>query len=250
MFNQCSEAPTTVMSLMASTNFPEKYAEKEWVRAVVTVIGSLYPPVGPVAAVDNWLATRAQNAFTGRVKSALNELSRQLGRLESTKLDESFFDSAQFVDLLVRLREKVWRTAEREKVALYIRILLRGAQAPPHQERALEYMELLADLSMNEIHVAAAIYNVQRDKPFEWQDDGDERPLDFSLLTSPQQLVDALLDLPVNEIDVYLKRLERTGLVREVPVGIGNPGRLFQATEYFRKMMAYLDVNDLTEAAE
>jgi hypothetical protein len=128
-------------------------------------------------------------------------------------------------------------------VALYIRILLRSAQAPPTRENAKEYLDLLESLSMTEVEVAAAVYRVQRDVRYEQP----KEKVAFDKLVQPEHLEAELPGLSADLIDAYLKRLESTGLVREETRGIGNPGRMYHVTDYFRTMMAYLDMSDLTE---
>ena len=59
--------------------------------------------------------------------------------------------------------QKGQRTSKREKVQLYVRVLLRSAESPPHLENAQEYVDLLSELSMIEVQVASAMYSSQQD---------------------------------------------------------------------------------------
>lgn len=53
--------------------------------------------------------------------------------------------------------------------------------------------------------------------------------------------------MKASQFDVYLKRLERTGLIREVVGSYWNyTGGAYPITAYFRHMMSYLALNDLT----
>jgi len=213
------------------------YSDLAALRAIVAAI----PILG--ASIDAFLGTRGQTITARRLRDAIKELERQASQLDQSKVDARYLESEDFFDLLWRAFERGMRTSQKEKVRLYVRVLLRSTEAPAHRENAQEYLELLADLTVTEVRVASALYKLQK----------DAKPTGVALESTggaakAGELQAELEDLTEDQVSTYLKRLERTGLVREL-VGsyFGYAGDAFHITDYFREMMVYLALNDLTQ---
>lgn len=231
----------TDVASQAEEEISTTYSRLTPLRAAVAAI----PLVG--STIDAFLGTRGQNIAAQRLERTIQGIQRQIVAVDMSKLDGAFLESEEFYDLLWRAFEEGQRTANHQKVALYVRILLQSLQAPPFRENAHEYLALLAELSSTEIQVAAAAYR-HRPKFSESNIGRELTGMSASLITS------------------YLARLERTGLVRfsvegrllntvtslgEGPVQslfhLGSPlDYAWEVSEYFRRMMAYLELNDLT----
>ena len=162
------------------------------------------------------------------------------------RLDRAYLESEDFFDLFWRTWEKALRTSQKEKVSLYVRVLLRSTQGPSYRETAQEYLEVLAEMTMPEVRVAAALYELQRGVEFE-AEGALKKPGQTS---NAAELQPQLPDMSEAQIDTCLKRLERTGLVREL-VGsyFDYTGGAFRVTQHFRNMMVYLALNDLARGA-
>lgn len=203
----------------------ESYSENSAIRALVNVIPVLGSPI------DALLGTRGQNYSTQRLQRTIDQLNAQCADLDGTKLDSRFLESEEFFDLVRSVFEQGQRTSDGDKVRLYVRILLRRAQAAPYSENAQEYLDLIAGLSGPEVRVAAAAY---RHAPRLKESDviGELPGMTEELVTS------------------YLGRLQRTGLVRcsgldDNVLTFESDGKTCQILEYFHRMMHFLELTDL-----
>jgi hypothetical protein len=267
------ELPSKVRKMAANAEeaISTSYAQLTPLRGAIAALAALGLPFSLVSALDSLLATRGQNIAARRLKRTIDEIARQAQALDEVKLDRNYLESEEFYDLSWSVFQKGQRTSKQEKVQLYVRVLLRSAQGPPYLENAQEYVDLLSELSMVEVQVASAIYSFQRDFNYSPQEvfaainteglrNDEVGPYINQILAEKRLSVTAedlqpqLPNLQKNMIDSYLARLGRTGLVREiVHQELGeNRGQWrleggFRITDYFRRMMAYLNLNDLSE---
>jgi hypothetical protein len=207
----------------------EAYSGLSALRALVNAIPCIGSPL------DALLGTRGQNYASRRLQRTIEELHAQCAALDQAKLDCQFLDSEQFYDLVRGVFEQAQRTADADKVTLYVRILLRRCQAAPYSENAQEYLDLIAGLTPPEIQVATAAY---RHAPRFKESD----------------VIGELPGMTEDMVTSYLARLQRTGLVLYVA---GPQGTLTDETgddntcqvqEYFHRMMQFLELSDLSRS--
>jgi hypothetical protein len=193
-----------------------------------------------------WMAVAA-----ARQERLTQELLRQLGQLDESKLDRRYFESEEGLDLLRRVWKASHETRSKEKVSLYVRVLLQFAQGAEYGEGAEEYQTLIEEMSAAELAVADVMYrrfgDVSLFKTRYSQPRGKEEQVwDLEAIPKVDDLTGLLPDLDAPVIAQALKRLEAKGLVTE-PMGmiIGYEGGSYYVTDYFRRMMRFLETNRL-----
>ncbi|MGD0113454.1 MAG: hypothetical protein ABSD48_16470 [Armatimonadota bacterium] len=220
-------------------DWSEYYAQLGALRAAIQLI----PIVGP--PIDTLIGTRGANITVRRLNALLEELRNQAAKLDASKIDHEYLESESFFDIVRRAFEQSQRTAAEENLRLYARILLRTAEGAAYRENAQEYLDLVSGLSMPEIRISSALYSLQRNAKFD-AENALKKP---DVTHTGADISQILPDMTPTLIDSYLKRIERTGLVREV-VGsyAGYTGGNYYITDYFRNMMVFLALHDLVAA--
>jgi hypothetical protein len=240
--NECSQIPASEQTML------DKIEEVTFPLRNLAPAGSITIFLGPIAQLAyNALGSVSQTIINRKVQRALNELSRQVATIGLENIDRDFLNSEEGADLFRKTLEKCMDTSKGEKVALYVRMLLRGAADPEYRSSAEEYVNLLADLTWDEVLVAGAIYRGQRHLDIA---NGRPEKLEPEVSTA-EHLGTELRGLPEWRVDACLKRLERTGLVREA-VGsyFGYTGGAYYITAYFHDLMDHLGAADLTDLTD
>ena len=86
----------------------EKYSQSTFMKHTLTAICSLLPIVSlPVTISSNILSDRATEIRFSRLEYMLKELSKNLSRLNENKIDENFFKTEEFYDIVLSVLEKI-----------------------------------------------------------------------------------------------------------------------------------------------
>ena len=204
-------------------------------NTVLRVIVNAIPYIG--GSLDVLLWGRGHRIAQERLKSLLEQLQTDMGTLNENMIDRTFIESEEWFDLVVKTLESAARTRDSEKIRLYSRILRNSVIRRKRETYSPEeYLTILAELTPREVELAKAIYAQQSDNPKE-----NENELQWATRKGWGNLA-AESGLDEKDVIFLLKRLERTGLIREVTgFYLGYEGGKYVITEAFRKLMDYLE---------
>jgi len=211
----------------------EKYSENALLRASISAIPFIGSPF------DVFLATKAQKIVNDRIMNLFNELIAEMSTLEDRMVDKDYIDSEEFIELFTKTIETASKTRSKEKIKLYAK-LLKGATKFQDRKKYSpeEYLQVLSELTMKELEVAKAIYKQQRKEKRK-----DENELQWALRCGWEKLEKDCPLIPKEDFQFILLRLEKSGLIRELPAGWLGEGGIFVITDVFRKIMKYLKQN-------
>jgi len=212
----------------------EKYSENALLRASISAIPFIGSPL------DVFLATKTQKIVNDRIMNLFNELKEEMSTLESKIVDKDYIDSEEFFDLFIKTIEMTAKTRSKEKVKLYAK-LLKGATKFQDRKKYSpeEYLQVLSELTMKELEVSKAIYKQQREKQRK-----DENELQWVLRCGWEELEKECPSIPEEDFRFIFLRLEKSGLIRELPAGWLGEGGIFIITDVFRKIMKYLEQSE------
>ncbi|MFI5252489.1 MAG: hypothetical protein ACHQQQ_08690 [Bacteroidota bacterium] len=205
------------------TKASEKYAKKTGLRIVVGLI----PRIG--GSLNILLTSRAQRLTQERFGSLLLKLASQLEAIDEDKIYKQFLDSEEWFDLIFRAFEKAIRTRSAEKIQLYSKILIGALINPDNREHSESFLDVLAELSEIEVRFARLVYEFKDVNIKSKDDHGQPRPNKF---------LEQCTFIDRNDLQFYMKRLERVGLVNEqIGMILGYDGGLYHVTPTFDKLM-------------
>jgi DNA-binding MarR family transcriptional regulator len=157
--------------------------------------------------------------------------------LKENMIDRAFLESEEWFDLVVKTFDSAARTRDSEKISLYSRIIRNSViQSNRKTHDPEEYLMVLSELTPREVKLAKAIYAQQKDGQKE-----NENELLWVYGKGWKNLA-AEAGLDGNDLVFLLKRLERTGLIKEITgTYLDYEGGVYVITEVFRKLMNYLE---------
>lgn len=211
----------------------EVYNQKTILRGLICAI----PYIG--SSIDVILSTEAQKIIQQRLNFLLEQLKRDISELKEKDIDNDYLQSEEFFDLLIKTLESAAKTRHREKIKIYSKILRNSLIEKNRQKNdPEEYLSALSELSLIEIEMVKTIY--------EYDKQGD--PSVDAILWRKNSGLDSVIkkfDDGTDDLDFYLKRIERTGLIKEI-VGtiLGYTGGVYQVTEGFKKMMVFINFEE------
>lgn len=215
----------------------EAYFENTTFRALINAI----PYVG--GSLDVLLSSKGKKIVEGRIVAFVEQLRKDVGDLKEDAIDRTFLESEEWFDLVIKTIEHSSRTRDVEKMKLYSKILRAAVIKRDRKENdPEEYLNVLAELSPREIILAKAIYAQQSDRPIVslTEPRKSENELQWAERKGWQKLSDET-GIDKNDLPFLLKRLERTGLIREITgTYLDYEGGVYAITDVFRKLMGYL----------
>lgn len=209
----------------------EIYSKKVVLRAVINVI----PWVG--GSLDVVLSSGGQRIIEERIKRLFEQFSADMGKIKEDAIDKSFIETEYFFDLLRKVMESSTKTREQQKIELYSKILCNSLlKDVVGKEMVEDYLSVLTELSVREVCLAKTIYEMQKGGLLD-----KEHELQMALRTGWNTLSDKL-SIPSGELDFFLKRLERTGLIKEITGAYFDyEGGVYVITQTFKVMMQFLN---------
>jgi len=209
----------------------EKYSENIILREAITLI----PYIG--SPLDVFLTTKSQKIFSDRIINLFDELKYEMTTLENKKVDKDYINSEEFIDLFIRTIDVAAKTRDKGKIKLYAK-LLKGTVKFQDRKRYSpeEYLQVLAELTMRELEVARTIYKQQKREKRKGEDE-----LQWALRCGWEELEKECSSIPEEDFRFIFLRLEKSGLIRELPAGWFGEGGIFIITDVFRKIMTYLE---------
>jgi len=187
----------------------ERYSENALLRVTISKIPFIGSPL------DIFLTTKAQKIVNDRIMNLINELTEEMNTLEDKKIDRYYINSEEFIELFTKTIETAAKTRGKEKIKLYAK-LLKGAIKFQDRKKYSpeEYLQVLSELTMKELEVAKAIYKQQRKEKRK-----DESELEWALRCGWEKLEKDCPLIPKEDFQFILLRLEKSGLIRELPAG-------------------------------
>lgn len=209
------------------------YSDNIPLRSIIASI----PIVG--GSLDVVFSTQGQKNVQRRLVLLITQLQIDYRSLEERVIDKNFVKSEEFFDLLVKVLDASARTRHDEKIRIYARILCNSTINEYHiLYNPEDYVDVLSELSIQELHLARRIYLSQKSTP---QND-KEADLGWVKRCGWEHIIESV---PAEDINFLLKRLERTGLITEVMgMYLGYSGGVYKITDTFRKMMEFLNLNE------
>lgn len=209
----------------------EVYCNNTIFRIMITHI----PYVGNY--LDLIFSTEGQKIVQRRIMFLLDQLQSEISKIDEQTLNKDFLKSEEFFDLLIKTFEAAVRTRHNEKTKYYAKILRSSIINDNYfKYEPEEYLEILSELSLQELELVKTIYNSQNAVP---QKDGEDT-LAWANRCGWEDIVQSY-SMRKEDIDFLLKRLERSGLIKEV-VGmyLGYGGGIYIINNTFRKMMKFI----------
>lgn len=183
----------------------EIYSQKTVLRAAVNAI----PYVG--GSIDVLLLNRGQKIVEQRVSLLFERIKDDLEQIKEDMIDKKFLETDEFFDLLRKAIELSIKTRDKEKIKLYAHILRNALlKTTVNKETGEEYIEVLSELSIKELSLAKVIYEMQSVGVL-----ANENELQMALRTGWDDIPKKIA-IPREELDFLLKRLERTGIIKEI----------------------------------
>ncbi|WP_145320248.1 hypothetical protein [Paenibacillus xylanexedens] len=216
------------------TSVAELYTSSGIIRALVQTI----PNFGVV--LDAFLAKPGTKYREQRLETFVNYLYQSLKELEF-KINYVEAQSEEFHDAIWTAIESSMNSRVREQVIMNVMIISNILTVENEENhRPEEYLKILSDLSPMESKIIAIFYKVYEsyeDDPFS----EDNELLRANKIQAQEIVSETLKITDKDELLFLLKRLERTGLIREITGSfLGYGGGRYTASKVLIMLMDYL----------
>jgi len=215
----------------------EIYGNQTIIRAGINAI----PFVG--GTIDVLLSSYGNNFVIKRLESFISELQNQFEQLDNKKIDQSFFETEEGFDLIVKSFSSASRTRQKEKLRLYAKII-KGAitVGKEYEEDEPElYLKIVEELSLKELMVAQYLYQlkeIERKNP----EDNNINSAQAEMTNDAKWLSAKYPEFREDELVSIFVRLEKTGLIKEL-VGsyLGYTGGKYLISPLFKKFYDFIE---------
>jgi hypothetical protein len=215
-----------------------KYKDEPKIRDIV----QKFPEIGmPLDIVLAWIG---QKVGEQRLMGYMIDMFDELDQIQENKIDRSFFDSPEFLDIVIRASENSLKTRHRERILLNCKILVGALTIDKIEDRhyAEDFLSFVADLTPTDITVGFEIYKAQRNRPDHFNPESQES--DNELQYVVRSGWDTLEDKsPVKGLDrnIAHHKLSAAALIKEVTgVYVGYTGGRYIITPMFQKLMNFI----------
>lgn len=214
-------------------SLPELYSENELVRALVQML-----PGGPI--VDALLAYPGNKIREKRFNDFLQILYSGLKLLESKIENFDYINTEEFYDLFTIALESSIRSRSKEKIILNVMILTSHLTIPNKNEfNAEEYLQAIADLTPLETKILGIFYDSYINDTSQPEEQDNE--LKLARRINAQGRIMNELGLKDEELLFVLQRMERTGLIKELPTAYWDySGDTYTITYALTQLMHHL----------
>lgn len=178
--------------------FAKRYERNPVVRALVQLI-----PYG--AVFDVALTTIISNIREDRARTFFDELAKR-----DFPLTEEEIQSEDFLHAFFATSKAALNTRRREKIRLFARLLHNYGSNPTESDEFEEHLSILDDLSYREFQVLLLLKQFEDANP--QRQDENEIARTNRFWQNFQSEVAKKLEIPTQEINGVLARLNRTGL--------------------------------------
>lgn len=214
----------------------EQYSNHFILRSLINGI----PIIG--SHLDLLLSIKGQETTQKRIELLIRYLTEQCQKIEERKVDKSFIDSDDFFDLTLQAVEAAARSRHREKIRLYASIIAGSVVIQDRsQNQPEDYLAVVSELSMREVSLVGAIKKLKR------LEKNQEAPLLIGGGSLKYTALAEIADLPFEDIEYLLVRIQRTGLVQRDTATRAGGSFGFEFTPLFDKFTKYIDANSFSE---
>jgi hypothetical protein len=205
-----------------------RYANATLLRTAVCAI----PYIG--GSLDVLLSSGAQHVTERRLVALFDAVKTEFASLKEGQVSRDYLQSEEWFDLLLRAMENATRTRDADKIHLYAKLLRSATTSDEPTSIPFEdYLAVLADMSVAEVKVTLAIYEMQKEPP-----PPGVSELNWAKSQGWEQFVSSPKVVSVEDLPFVLSRLVKAGLIREI-VGayLGYAGGVYAATDVLRRLM-------------
>jgi hypothetical protein len=220
----------------------EKYKDDPKIRAVV----QKFPEIGmPLDIVLAWIG---QKVGEQRLMDYMIDIFDELDQIQENKIDRTFFDSPEFLDIFIKASENSLKTRHRERVLLNCKILASAINIDKKENRhyAEDFLYSVADLTPADIMVGLEIYKQQKNRPAHFDHMSEiNSELAFAIGSGWDKL-QCLCKLDNVDFEMALHKLSAAALIREVGPGLvgvvsaGHKSDAYVITPIFQKLMNFI----------
>jgi hypothetical protein len=198
----------------------EIYLRNTALRALITSIPHIG---GPLDIIFN---SKGNKIIQKRITFLLENLKKEFNLLKVEFINKDFLDSEEFFDLIIKAIDASSRTASRNKILYYSRIL-KGSILNHNREQYYpdDYLNILIELTPRELDIAKIIYEKEDD-------------ILSDNVIYEERVSKYCPSVPQEDMDFIFIRLMRVGLLR--PTSGWGGGVNYIITDVFRKIMEYL----------
>ncbi|WP_342576686.1 hypothetical protein [Paenibacillus sp. FSL M8-0142] len=219
--------------LTDSRSIAEAYSSADLLRVIMQSI----PTIGPI--LDVFLAMPGTRIREERLQFFISTLFEAVQKLEG-RIDLHIAETEEFHDSVWRAIESSLNSRTKNKIIMNVMILSNiltvktGSVIDPE-----DYLKLVAELSPIESRIVALFHKIYKDDTGTTE---SENNLQRATRLEAQKIIASTLGIEDSD-DLYfqLKRLERTGLIREITgTFFGYTGGSFAPTKLLDRLMEYL----------
>lgn len=232
--------------LLEGRSVPELYSDAGILRACVQMITPLGPLIDAIlAAPGSRRKEERLRLFLALIYKGLAVIQGQIHDLKQ-RIDRLYSEyPEELEDIILKALESSIRTRSRTKIAMNAMILLNLLSGKNEGKfRPEEYLDVLSELSPIEVKIIATFYDVFVND--EQRKSTSENELQQAERLKVEEKLESELGLDREDILFLLKRIERTGLIREVSgMYWGYAGNRFTINQTLIRMMDYIKSNPL-----
>lgn len=209
-----------------------RYNEADWLRFAIQKI----PLIGP--SLDLLLTSGHRRLAQQRARYLLAGLEADVQRIDGSKVDNVYVESEEFHDLLIAAIRNSIETRHREKIRLNARILAGAIRSDQTRDEPELHLELIRDLSPQDLVVLREIVAQQRIPP----DPTEDNLLAWASRCGWDRIHATVLKQGVRDVPHVLHRLQGAGCIKEITGGFFDyTGGTYLLTDAARRLVVWLE---------
>lgn len=196
------------------------------------------------ASIDAIISSKQAEYKEKRIKELLYYLKASLEKVEKSKIDKEWIESEAFYDLFNAAIESSIKSRSTEKTKMNAMILSNVLIVENSRDyRPEEYLAILSELTTLECKVLLVVYN-----RFQAVQEENINDIELSRKAGWREALTEECGVDKDDLDFVMKRLERTGFVKEITgARLSYTGGEYYITVTFKKLMEYLQLNPIAE---
>ena len=197
---------------MKEESLPQKIEiySKELIHSSIKVQLSLIGPVG--VAIDEMLFGIGDRIRGKRLEQFVNELAESIKLIDEQTIDNEFFKSEEFHDILIQVVNQSTKTRHLEKIKLFANALTGSLKINRDIESLEDCIQIVASLTLRDIQVLKAV--IELNDRLQKEKANLEDPREFDDLINTHKLLSEL-ELSTSDITFSLTKLTSLGLLKE-----------------------------------
>jgi len=213
------------------------YAEQTVLRAAINLI----PYVG--GSFDILLSSSGQNFVAKRIESFIEELRKEISKLDDRKINHTFLKSEEGFDLIMKGFNSASRTRQKEKLKLYANIIKNALTIGKinNEDEPEFFLKIIEELSIKDLQAGLLLFDLRSGKI---KIPEKNKAAQNGLSLSDSEILSIVFDdLDKDTLVSNFLRLERTGLIKErVGSYIGYGGGKYLINPLFDRLINFLEL--------